>query len=443
MSPKNLAKQPITIQNCSSASFTLPPLYASVVSSKTSVDVRMMTFETNPFAWNTVQSINGTVGALSLNQHNGSPIPIANLTNEIEILLPRQLAAVVNSTFLDLANFSTIVINVTSPNVSLVLKLDPSEDVSLHLLIGFQEHPNDTHYEAQTYLPHEGDTQEERYTWVLSPRDRTIDEGVYYLLVRPVVEAGVNSTNATVSITTIAAQCVHWDELKLNWSDYGCRVGPLTTPLVTQCLCNHLTFFGSSVFVMPNVVDVSQTAQLFATFLNNPVVVCFIGAIFLAYLVVVKWARRKDIQDTAKVKITVLEDNDPLAEYRYLLNISTGHRRGASTSSQVTVTLLGTEGESEPHHLTDPDKPVFERGGVDMFLLTTPFSLGELKSIRLWHDNSGNHPGWYINKVMVQDVETGQKWHVLCSSWLAIDMGECVLHRVFPVATEMDLKRFR
>lgn len=61
---------------------------------------------------------------------------------------------------------------------------------------------------------------------------------------------------------------------------------------------------------------------------------------------------------------------------------------------QVTVTLLGMEGESEPHHLTDPDKPVFERGAVDMFLLTTPFSLGELQSIRLWHDNSGGHPAW-------------------------------------------------
>ncbi|XP_041917756.1 polycystic kidney disease protein 1-like 2 isoform X1 [Alosa sapidissima] len=443
MSPKNLVKQPFTIQNSSSssASFAFPPLGLSVVSS-TPVDVRMMTFETNPFCWNTAQSINGTVGALSLTQQNGSLIPVANLTNEIEIFLPRQLVAEVNSTFLDLGNFSTIVINVTSPNVSLVLKLDPSEDVSLHLLIGFQEYPNDTHYEAQTYLPHDRDTQEERYTWVLSPRDMTIDEGVYYLLVRPVVGAGVNSTKVTVSITSIAAQCVYWDELKLNWSDYGCRVGPLTTPLVTQCLCNHLTFFGSSFFVMPNVVDVSQTAQLFSTFVNNPVVVCFVGAIFLAYLVVVIWARRKDIQDTAKVKITVLGDNDPLAEYRYLLNISTGHRRGASTSSQVTVTLLGTEGESEPHHLTDPDKPVFERGGVDMFLLTTPFSLGELQSIRLWHDNSGNHPGWYINKVMVQDIETGQKWHFLCSSWLAIDMGECVLDKVFPVAREMDLKKF-
>lgn len=44
---------------------------------------------------------------------------------------------------------------------------------------------------------------------------------------------------------------------------------------------------------------------------------------------------------------------------------------------------------------------------------------------------------------MVQDLETGQKWHFLCNSWLAIDMGECTLDKVFPVATEMDLKRFR
>lgn len=49
----------------------------------------------------------------------------------------------------------------------------------------------------------------------------------------------------------------------------------------------------------------------------------------------------------------------------------------------------------------------------------------------------------YVNKVMVQDLESGQKWHFLCNSWLAVDVGECALDKVFPVATEMDLKRFR
>lgn len=49
----------------------------------------------------------------------------------------------------------------------------------------------------------------------------------------------------------------------------------------------------------------------------------------------------------------------------------------------------------------------------------------------------------YVNKVMVQDLESGQKWHFLCNSWLAVDVGECTLDKVFPVATEMDLQRFR
>lgn len=79
------------------------------------------------------------------------------------------------------------------------------------------------------------------------------------------------------------------------------KVGVKTTHSVTQCLCNHLTFFGSSFFVTPNLVDPSRTAELFATFAQNPVVVCFVGALFGAYLLAVVWARHKDIQDVAKV----------------------------------------------------------------------------------------------------------------------------------------------
>lgn len=61
---------------------------------------------------------------------------------------------------------------------------------------------------------------------------------------------------------------------------------------------------------------------------------------------------------------------------------------------QVMITLEGSNGESETHHLTDPDQPVFEKGGVDMFMLSTPSPLGELLSIKLWHDNTGGHPDW-------------------------------------------------
>ncbi|XP_053175168.1 polycystic kidney disease protein 1-like 2 [Scomber japonicus] len=456
VSPGTMRMQDINVQKNSSSRFSFPTLPADILFPEEPVDVRMMSFEKNPYAWKE-ENITGTVGSLSLTRVNGTVITVENLPDEIEILLPRLDVGQENSTVLDLANFSTLIIDVPSPDVTLVLKMEPSEDISFMLFLGYKDYPSDENYVAKTQIPLENAKEEEKYTWVLGPEDRTGDVGVHFLVMKPVVEPGVKSINATVNVITIAAQCKYWNETQSSWSEDGCRVtiecdplllffflqvGPLTTPLVTQCLCNHLTFFGSSFFVMPNLVDVSRTAELFATFTDNPVVVCFVGAIFAAYIMVVVWACRKDILDSAKVKITVLEDNDPLAEYRYMLTISTGHRHGASTSSQVTITLLGTEGESEPHHLTDSEKPVFERGGVDMFLLTTHFSLGELQNIRLWHDNSGVHPAWYVNKVMVQDLESGQKWHFLCNSWLAVDVGECSLDKVFPVATEEDLKRF-
>ncbi|XP_026234452.1 polycystic kidney disease protein 1-like 2 [Anabas testudineus] len=441
VSSETMQMQDINVQKNSSSRFLFPTLPRDIVSPAEPVDVRMMSFEKNPYSWKE-ENITGTVGSVSLTRVNGTIIPVENLPDEIEILLPRLDVGQKNSTVLDLANFSTLIIDVPSPVVTLVLKMEPSEDISFMLFLGSEDYPNDEKYVAKTQLPLENSKEEEKYTWVLTPKDRNGDAGVHYLVIKPIVEPGIKSINATVTVTSIAAQCKYWNETAASWSEHGCRVGPLTTPSVTQCLCNHLTFFGSSFFVMPNLVDVSRTAELFATFANNPVVVCFVGAIFAAYLLVVVWACRKDIQDSAKVKITLLEDNHPLAEYRYILNVYTGHRHGASTSSQVTITLMGTEGESEPHHLTDAEKPVFERGGTDMFLLTTHFSLGDLQSIRLWHDNSGDHPAWYINKVMVQDLESGQKWHFLCNSWLAVDVGECTLDKVFPVATETDLKRF-
>uniref|UniRef100_H2LTS2 Polycystic kidney disease 1 like 2a n=1 Tax=Oryzias latipes TaxID=8090 RepID=H2LTS2_ORYLA len=437
ISPDSIQMQNINGVRNSSSRFSFPSLPADILSVEDPVD--MISFEKNPYSW-MEENITGTVGSLSLTRANGTVIPVENLPEEIEIFLPRTDMGQENSTVLDLAYFSTLMIDVPSPDVTLVLKLQPSEDLSFILLLGYKGYPNYTNYVAKTQFPLEN-INEEKFTWVLRPKDRTRDVGVHYLVIKPIVEPGVKSINATVTVISVAAQCKYWNESTSSWSEDGCRVGPLTTPLVTQCLCNHLTFFGSSFFVMPNLVDVSRTAELFATFANNPVVVCFVATIFAAYVLVVLWARRKDIQDSAKVKITDLGDNDPLAEYRYMLTISTGHRRGASTSSQVTITLQGTEGESEPHHLTDPEKPVFERGGMDMFLLTTHFSLGELQSIRLWHDNSGDHPA-YVNNVMVQDLELGHKWHFLCNSWLAVDVAECTLDKVFPVATETDMKRF-
>ncbi|XP_067904987.1 polycystin-1-like protein 2 [Heterodontus francisci] len=221
------------------------------------------------------------------------------------------------------------------------------------------------------------------------------------------------------------------------------KVGLQTTPDQSHCLCNHLTFFGSTFFVMPNKLDLTQIPELFAQTSQNPVVVSLVATIFGVYIIAVVWARIKDRNDLTKVTVTVLFDNDPLAQYRYLIRVHTGHRKGAATTAKVVIMLSGSAGHSDPHFLTDSEKPVFERGGVDEFLLTTFSSLGDLQSIRLWHDNSGSSPSWYVSRVAILDVEAGQRWHFICNSWLAIDIDENIVDKIFFAASDAELNSFK
>uniref|UniRef100_A0A673B3V4 Polycystic kidney disease 1 like 2a n=1 Tax=Sphaeramia orbicularis TaxID=375764 RepID=A0A673B3V4_9TELE len=367
-----------------------------------------------------IGNISGPIAALSLATKDGSGIAVQDLTEDIEVSCVNHTVDLQKDGFF----FISLVWKKLTPHLLCLLSYD-----CYHL--GFI-------CDSWCCVFH----KEEKYTWLIDPKMLKGNTGLHYLLVRPIVGPGIKFITANLSITSISTMCKFWNESLLEWSHNGCRVGIQTTPLTTQCLCNHLTFFGGSFFVTPNLVDPSRSAELFGTFAENPVVVCFVGALFVAYLLVVVWARRKDIQDTAKVKVTVLDDNDPLDEYRYLLSVSTGHRRGASTSSQVAIILLGSEGNSGVHHLTDPQRSVFERGAVDLFLLTTPFCLGDLQGIRLWHNNTGSHPAWFLSSVIVQDLQSEQKWHFICNSWLSIDMDDCSLDKMFPVSSEMEMKRF-
>ncbi|XP_042294389.1 polycystic kidney disease protein 1-like 2 isoform X2 [Sceloporus undulatus] len=441
----NIDSASISVSGSSSASFTLPSASSIRVleESDETVDIRMVSFSVNPFSSSDSFEIHSAVGGLTLTSLDGTVIPVHNLMEDMEIILPRSSTIQDYKSVLSLQDFSALQVNVTSTNASLVIHLELDQNIPLTLYLGYGYHPNETDYELMVHLPHNRNATGEVYSWILHPEDLVFGEGMYYFIARPETEVeAVVASNVNISVSCFISQCVFWDEHHGSWNNYGCYVGPKTTPDSTQCLCNHLTFFGSSFFVMPNTIDVSKTVELFATFVDNPVVVTTVGCIFLVYLLVLIWARRKDNQDDAKVKITVLEDNDPFAQYRYLVTVYTGHRRGAATTSKVTLTLYGQEGESEPHHLVDPETPVFERGGADVFLLCTLFPLGELQSIRLWHDNLGESPSWYVNRVLVHDVATDQKWYFLCNSWLAIDVGDCVLDKVFPVATEQDMKQF-
>ncbi|KAI4874710.1 hypothetical protein NFI96_029136 [Prochilodus magdalenae] len=418
--PSDMGKK--VLGSNSSGPFLQFPSFSAMQSqlSKGPVNIQLFDYNTNPLREDSNETITGKVCSLSLSNET-SEIKLKNLTEFIEIFLPRPEAEEPRATDMSLDQGTAVIasFNVTDLNSTVIVSAKPDQNVSLQLLLSQTYQSNITSAQQRAIL-----TGKENYRWLITPEMMTGSNGTWHVNITPINHT--SSQALVLSVSVLNFKCVYWDTALKEWSRAGCWVGPKSVPNMTHCLCNHNTFYGSSFFVLPNHVDLSQTAALFATVKQNYVVVVVLSVFFLLYLIIVMWAWYADRRALRTRKMTLLEDNHPCAHYNYMLNIQTGNRKGAGTTAKVMMTLEGNEGESETHHLSDTDKPVFERGGVDMFLLSTPFSLGELQSIKLWHDNSGGHPDWYLNKVTIQDLQSRKVWHFLCSTWLKLKAdGTC------------------
>ncbi|XP_069072062.1 polycystin-1-like protein 3 [Pleurodeles waltl] len=424
--------------NCR-VSFPSSSTLRSLLSEYNEIEVRVTALNFNPFRYVSKKEIVGSVAGIALSSEELF-IEVPSIPEAIEIILARNESTSASPAWrrVQIDQLLEVGVNVTSEEDSVVVHIEPELLLPVVLYLGFQYAPNSTHYDVYDTFPDNAGG----YTWVLSPALLRNGTGYYTVTAQVTNSSSLGEkTLVNYSISTFATQCVFWNSTLDIWEHQGCSVGPKTTANATQCLCHHLTFFGSTFLVMPRVVDIRDTVQLFANAANNPVAIIFLGTLAGLYILTAIWSYMKDKQDRTKVKVTVLADNDAAHHSRYLVKVFTGYRRGASTTAKVIVTLYGAEAQSEPHHLTDPGKAVFEHGGVDIFLLKTCF-LGELHSIRLWHDNSGLSPAWYVNRIMVIDLDAQQKWHFLCDSWLAADIDDCQLDRVFPVASQRDIMSF-
>ena len=71
--------------------------------------------------------------------------------------------------------------------------------------------------------------------------------------------------------------------------------------------------------------------------------------------------------------------------------------------------------------------------------------LGALNYMRVWHDMSGKgkYQGWYPKYVLVNDLQTRQKYYFIVDQWLAAEEGDGQVDRLAPVATNEQLAEFK
>lgn len=102
----------------------------------------------------------------------------------------------------------------------------------------------------------------------------------------------------------------------------------------------------------------------------------------------------------------------------YTIKISTGNVSAGGTDANVSMILYGTKANSEIIPLNEfISRNAFEAGMID-YLKISLKDLGEIKKIKIWHDEKFLGDGWFLNKINIVNEKTGMDSEFPYYSWL-------------------------
>ena len=132
--------------------------------------------------------------------------------------------------------------------------------------------------------------------------------------------------------------------------------------------------------------------------------------------------------------------------YCYELKIHTGLWRRSGTTANVAVMIYGDTTDTDVIPLncsTMCNNELFARGSVNTFMLSLKESLGDISHIKIWHDNSGENPQWFVNKIVIRETTSETAWHFVCNRWLAAEREDGKIERVLYVSSSSEVNSFK
>ncbi|CAF4283193.1 unnamed protein product, partial [Adineta steineri] len=185
----------------------------------------------------------------------------------------------------------------------------------------------------------------------------------------PITDKSINFTS-NYELRIYTSGCYYLDENN-NWKSDGLTVGPLTNLYETECLSTHLTSFAGGFIVLAAPINWSYVFAN-ADFMKNKTVYLTIIITSIIYIILMIYARFKDKKDFEKLGVTPLADNNKSDHYYYQILVFTGLRTNAGTDSKVYFVLSGDNNQTQIRLFSDPHRKIFQRGGIDSFIIAVP-----------------------------------------------------------------------
>uniref|UniRef100_A0A452J302 Polycystin 1, transient receptor potential channel interacting n=1 Tax=Gopherus agassizii TaxID=38772 RepID=A0A452J302_9SAUR len=435
--------------------FSVPSTVARQLAGSQEVVQVLMDISLNPFPFNYYanSSISTRLALLEFTTPGGVPIPVSNLSGERAIGLrlptgqqeqrssPPTLILLppgesVNFTVRALAGSRAEGVHI-HVGITMQEGFDPSQErePSIHFFGHYTPVPNEFHYtwkEEMIFDSLQGGSSREVTILLSSPHSFNGTLRDYH----------VNITNrfsqapVSAAVTVFASLCQYFHFPSMQWSTEGLRPTAATSRKEIVCLTEHLTVFGASLFVPPHSIlflPPSKRAR------QAPLVVITCCVLFAIYLGMVLIAHKLDDIDITRVGI-VPRCGQP-GRYKYWVTVKTGWKRGSGTTAHVGISLYGLN-KSGSRHL---DKGwAFQRNSQDIFQVETDANLGEIWKIRIWHDNTGLDPSWYLQHVIVWDRQTDHMYFFLVDDWLSVEneQNEGLVEKEVLAACPQELRCF-
>ena len=147
----------------------------------------------------------------------------------------------------------------------------------------------------------------------------------------------------------------------------------------------------SSLVFLPKSID-WQYVFANADFMKNKTIYLTVISVSIIYILLMIFARYKDRKDLEKLGVTPLSDNHPDDQYFYQILVFTGQRKDAGTNSKVNISFLseknnfrirgfsskvhfvigGNDDQTAIRTFSDPHRKIFQRGGIDSFIMAVP-----------------------------------------------------------------------
>ncbi|XP_065098457.1 polycystin-1 [Paramisgurnus dabryanus] len=386
-----------------------------------------MEADENPFIPAAEPPISTVLAAMEFATTQGQPIPIANLTPDtaIEFTLHSKIRVMDDErlhrkkfTLTSMGSFNFTVKAVeTDPQAGLYISLNfsliPESGVTASGQVWISVSYQSDHLLSQLTLS-------KSFTISLSSEPSSLEHTIFLtpLLNGSAKDLFVNlsssiGTDVSVSTLLFSTLCRFFNADERRWSGKGLRALSGSTLDTAHCLTQHLTMFGASLFVQPGTLLLLPPSD---EPVRNIVVGIVCGVLLLIHLLVGLIAHKLDHLESLRLCCVPLCGQK--GRYQYRILVKTGWNRGSGTTAHVGISLYGLN-KSGSRHLQR--EGAFQRNGLDDFQIETDACLGEIWKIRIWHDNTGLDPSWYLQHVIVWDIQTDNMFFFLVEDWLSVE----------------------